>query len=100
MASLIGIPPTAGFVGKFLIFFDALKTDQIPLAIVLAVNSIISIYYYMAIARAVFVSDSADVEPDTSKPSAGVAAVCAVCAIGIFAAVAFVGPFVGLLSTK
>lgn len=100
MASLIGIPPTAGFVGKFLIFFDALRAGLTPLAIVLAVNSIISIYYYMAIARAAFVSDSDQAEQAIQKPSAAVTGVCAVCAAGIFAAVFFYTPLIGFLNLK
>jgi NADH-quinone oxidoreductase subunit N len=100
MASLIGIPPTAGFVGKFLIFFDALRNGLTPLAIVLAVNSIISIYYYMAIARAAFVSDGDQAEASATKPSAAVTGVCAVCAAGIFAAVFFFTPLVGMFNLR
>jgi len=97
MASLIGIPPTAGFVGKFLLFFDALKSDMLPLALVLAVNSIVSIYYYLGIARAAFVADSEETEPQTVKLSRGVAGVCALCLIGVFGAAIFYGPFIGTL---
>jgi NADH-quinone oxidoreductase subunit N len=100
MASLIGIPPTAGFVGKFLIFFDAVRADLTPLAIVLAVNSIISAYYYLAIARAAFVADPDESEVASVKPSAAVTGVCAVCAIGIFAAVFFYSPLVGSFALK
>jgi len=100
MASLIGIPPTAGFVGKFLIFFDAVKTDLMPLAIVLAINSIISIYYYMGIARAAFVADSDQTEPSSGKPSPAITGVCALCAAGIFAAVFFYTPLVGFLNSR
>jgi len=97
MASLIGIPPTAGFVGKFLLFFDALKADMLPLALVLAVNSVVSIYYYLGIARAAFVADSEEVEPRTAKLSSGAASVCAICLIGVFGAAIFYGPFIGTL---
>jgi len=100
MASLIGIPPTAGFVGKFLIFFDALKTGLMPLAIVLAVNSIISIYYYMGIARAAFVADSEQLEPQTTKASPAVTGVCAFCAVSILAAVFFYSPLATFLGQK
>jgi NADH-quinone oxidoreductase subunit N len=98
MASLIGIPPTAGFVGKFLLFFDALKTNQLPLAIVLAVNSVVSIYYYLGIARAAFVADSDDVEARTSKLSPGAASVCALCVAGVFGVAIFYTPVLHLLT--
>lgn len=98
MASLIGIPPTSGFVGKFLIFNDALKAGLTPLAVVLAVNSILSIAYYLGIAKAMFV----DEDPDTEvKPgirlNGGLAAACFVCVVGIFAACFFYAPLMNAL---
>lgn len=63
MVSLIGIPPSAGFFGKFFIFQDAVAAGLTPLALVLAVASVISISYYLRIARAAFV-----VESDTERP--------------------------------
>lgn len=100
MASLIGIPPTAGFVGKFLIFFDALRSHLWPLAVVLAVNSIISIYYYLAIARAVFVADSDEDAEAPPKISRAVTGVCAVCVVGVFGAVLFFTPLMSMLGVK
>jgi NADH-quinone oxidoreductase subunit N len=85
-ASLIGIPPTAGFVGKFLIFSDALTSGFSTLAIVLAVTSIISVYYYLGIVRAVFVADE-DAEKARSAPmNPGLAAACIACCVGVVAA--------------
>lgn len=64
VASLIGIPGTAGFAGKLMIFNDALAAGLLPLAILLAVNSIISVSYYLSIAKAVFVAEEeSDIEP-------------------------------------
>ncbi len=83
MASLIGLPPTGGFVGKFLLFFDALRTGVWPLALVLAVNSVISVYYYLAIARAAFVADSDESEAKLSKMSRSSTSVCAICVAGV-----------------
>lgn len=98
MASLIGIPPTSGFVGKFLIFFDAVRTGLTPLAIVLAVNSIISIYYYLGIARAAFVADADDSHPSKLKPNSSVAGVCALCVAGVFGVVFFYTPVMHFLN--
>jgi NADH-quinone oxidoreductase subunit N len=47
--SLAGIPLTAGFVGKFYILAAGVGTSRWVLAIVLAVNSAISLYYYLRI---------------------------------------------------
>ncbi|MBI4495772.1 MAG: NADH-quinone oxidoreductase subunit N [Deltaproteobacteria bacterium] len=49
MFSLAGIPPTAGFVGKFYIFSAAVKAGYIGLAIVGVLNSALSVYYYLRI---------------------------------------------------
>ncbi len=88
MVSLIGMPPTAGFLGKLMIFQDAVVAGLMPLAIVLAVNSVLSIYYYLGIAMAAFVneSDASGAETASTKPSVGVTIASALCALGIFAA--------------
>lgn len=91
MASLIGVPPTAGFIGKFMIFTDALSAGLTPLAIVLAVNSALSVYYYLGIALAVFVSDE-DEGVQTAKPGVALGAAAAICAFGVLAAAIFFGP--------
>jgi NADH-quinone oxidoreductase subunit N len=91
VASLIGIPPTAGFFGKFYIFRDALSADLVPLAIVLAVNSIVSIAYYLSIARAAFVDDE-DSEAGSAPMNFGVVATCLLCAGGVVLAGIFGGP--------
>jgi NADH-quinone oxidoreductase subunit N len=49
MLSLAGIPPTAGFVGKFYIFSAAIQAGQIPLAVVGVLASVISVYFYLRI---------------------------------------------------
>ena len=49
MFSLAGIPPTAGFMGKFYIFTEAIKAGYVWLVIFGAINSIISIYYYLRV---------------------------------------------------
>jgi len=49
MLALAGIPPTAGFVGKFYIFSAAVKAGYIWLAIIGVMNSLVSVYYYLRI---------------------------------------------------
>ncbi len=46
MLSLIGLPLTTGFVGKFLIFLSAVNSGLLWLAIIGVLNSIISVFYY------------------------------------------------------
>ncbi|HCA80400.1 MAG TPA: NADH-quinone oxidoreductase subunit N [Bacteroidetes bacterium] len=57
LISLAGIPPTAGFIGKLFLFASLLDAQWIWLAIVGAINSVISLYYYVRIVRNMFLRD-------------------------------------------
>jgi proton-translocating NADH-quinone oxidoreductase chain N len=61
--SLIGIPPTGGFMGKLFVFGAALNQGLYLLALVGVLNSAISVYYYFGIARQVFFTQGADESP-------------------------------------
>lgn len=52
--SLIGIPPTAGFVGKLLLFSAAVDNGLAWLAVAMAINSAVSVGYYYGIVRNMF----------------------------------------------
>ena len=49
MFSLAGIPPFAGFFGKYYIFIAAIKADMTWLAIVGVVSSVIGVYFYLRV---------------------------------------------------
>ena len=49
--SLMGIPPLAGFFGKYFLFLSAVQADMMYLAIIGIVGSAISIYYYGRVIR-------------------------------------------------
>ena len=51
MISLTGLPPTAGFIGKFYLFGAVLDAGWIWLAVVGVLNSVISLFYYMKVMR-------------------------------------------------
>jgi len=55
--SLTGLPPTAGFIGKLYLFAALLDAKWIWLAIVGAINSVISLYYYVRVLRNMFLRD-------------------------------------------
>ena len=57
--SLAGIPPTAGFMGKFYIFSAAIKEGFLGLAIIGVINSAISVYYYLRVTIAMYMKDPA-----------------------------------------
>lgn len=54
--SLGGIPPTAGFFSKFFIFTAAAAQHQYLLVFLALVNTIISLYYYLLIVKAMFIN--------------------------------------------
>jgi NADH-quinone oxidoreductase subunit N len=49
LLALAGIPPTAGFTGKFLIFASALKSGEITLAVIGILTAASSVYYYLRV---------------------------------------------------
>ena len=52
LLSLTGIPPTAGFIGKFYLFMGAIESRTWAwLAVVAIINSAVSLYYYMNVVR-------------------------------------------------
>lgn len=68
--SLAGIPPTVGFIGKFYLFAALIKSGSgyYSLAIIGALNSVISLYYYARILRAMFVrGEDAEASQPISK---------------------------------
>jgi NADH-quinone oxidoreductase subunit N len=61
--SLIGIPPTGGFMGKFLVFGAAINQGFYALAAFGVFNSVISVYYYFGIIRLAFFTEGPDESP-------------------------------------
>jgi NADH:ubiquinone oxidoreductase subunit 2 (subunit N) len=54
MLSLAGIPPTAGFIGKFFVFGSAINAGLGWLAAIGVINSVISVFYYFRVIRPMF----------------------------------------------
>jgi NADH:ubiquinone oxidoreductase subunit 2 (subunit N) len=61
--SLAGIPPTAGFIGKFFVFGAALRGGFLFLAAIGVINSVISVFYYFSVVRAAFFMEPKDPTP-------------------------------------
>lgn len=93
--SLIGVPGASGFVGKLLIFRDALAADLTPLAIVLAVTSVVSVAYYLAMVKAAWVADEAEADAPVAPLNAGSGLTLGICSAGVLALFVFVGPLLG-----
>jgi NADH-quinone oxidoreductase subunit N len=60
MFAMAGIPPFVGFMGKFLLLTEAYNAGLTWLVILAAVNTAISIYYYLSVVRVVYTSDPED----------------------------------------
>jgi NADH-quinone oxidoreductase subunit N len=85
MVSLAGIPPTAGFWAKFVVFGAAIERGGIGtvLAVIMIVNSVVSLYYYLVVPRQMLF-----VEPEHDRPLMSPALVTAVTVITTVAVVA------------
>lgn len=55
--SLIGIPPMAGFFGKFYVFAAAIKANLLALAIIGILTSVVSAYYYLRIVKVMYLDE-------------------------------------------
>jgi NADH-quinone oxidoreductase subunit N len=89
MVSLAGIPPTAGFWAKFLVFQVAIERGGIgtALAIIMVVNSVISLYYYLAVPRQMLFEESEQERPLVAPAlvtAVAVLATVAVVAVGVW----------------
>lgn len=68
LLSLAGLPPTAGFIGKYMIFLSLIQARQYVIAVVAALYVAVSLYYYFRIVREMTMKadgDSAVVEMST-----------------------------------
>ncbi|MGO9266888.1 MAG: NADH-quinone oxidoreductase subunit N [Candidatus Binataceae bacterium] len=88
MLSLAGVPPLAGFVGKFYIFSAALDAGLVWLVIIAVLNSVVSAYYYIRVIVAMYMQEGGvEIERLSARPglliSVAVAA-AAVIIIGLF----------------
>ena len=70
LLSLAGVPPLAGFVGKFYIFSEALQQGYVGLVIIAVLNSVISAYYYFYVLVAMYMQEGGlEVERLSSRPA-------------------------------
>jgi NADH-quinone oxidoreductase subunit N len=67
LASLAGIPPTAGFLGKYYIFLALIQTGHYVLAVVATLYVAVAIYYYFRLVRSMFVNEATDKLPVASS---------------------------------
>jgi len=88
LLSLLGLPVTAGFFGKFYIFKAAVNSNLIWLAVLMAINSIIGAYYYLKVIVAMYMREPSE-DSAASAPIAFPAIVNIVLAITAIGTVYF-----------
>jgi len=91
LLSLAGVPPLAGFWGKFLVFSAAIQSKFILLAIVGVLNSVVAAYYYMRVIKYMYLE-----EPKLEyikQKSAPLQIALATVMAGVFIAGLYISPF-------
>jgi NADH-quinone oxidoreductase subunit N len=63
LLSLAGIPPTAGFIGKYFIFLSLVETGHYYLAVLAVAYSVVALYYYFRIVVAMFMRKATEAVP-------------------------------------
>src|SRR5204863_5457084 len=87
MLSLGGIPPTAGFMGKFWLFSAAIDSGYAWLAVIAVLNSAISLYYYIRLVVFMYVKKETMGSQPSTSPALALAlaiAVAATIALGVY----------------
>lgn len=83
LLSLAGLPPTAGFIGKFALFQAVLQSQFLILAIIGISAAIVSIYFYLKVIVVLYMRPA---EAEAASPSAGFSGdlACAAVLVSIF----------------
>ena len=104
LLSLAGIPPLAGFWGKYFIFLSLIESGHYALASLAVLYSVFGLYYYLRVANAMFMRQPLEKESLPLSPAMGLALLVtalATVAIGIFpnAMIQAVNDVLGLTQT-
>jgi NADH-quinone oxidoreductase subunit N len=98
MISLAGIPPTAGFFGKFYVFSAAVGAGYTDLAVIGVLNSLVSVYFYMRIVFLMYMKEESE-RIEVSLSRATIVAL-AICVLGTIAMGVFPSGFANLVASS
>lgn len=73
LLSLTGIPPTAGFIGKYFIFLSLIETHHYVLAVLAVSYAVVALYYYFRIVVVMFMKQAPDTLPLATSPGLSLA---------------------------
>jgi NADH-quinone oxidoreductase subunit N len=83
LLSLIGVPLTGGFFGKFYIFRAALESHLVWLTVIGLLTSAVAAYYYLRVLVMMYMHEPAETASKVEPPSLGLRAALILPAIGI-----------------
>jgi NADH-quinone oxidoreductase subunit N len=93
MLSLLGLPLTAGFMGKFQIFYAALDAGWVWLTVIAALNSVISLFYYLRVIVHMYMKP-VSTAPEASQPAPSVSSLLALTGlVGTAVGIIYLGIF-------
>lgn len=78
LLSMAGIPPAAGFIGKFYLFSEVIKQGYLWLALLAMAMSVVSIYYYIVVIRVMVMEDAEDASPIVIHPAVKIVMLAAI----------------------
>ncbi len=86
MLSLGGIPATGGFLGKYLVFYVAVRADLIAVAVVGILLSVVALGYYLRVIVAMYMQPAEEgLEPSRPEPALSATLAAAICAFFVLA---------------
>jgi NADH-quinone oxidoreductase subunit N len=98
MVSMAGIPPTAGFIGKFYVFMSAVEAGLPWLAVIALIFAVVSAYYYLRLVMVMYMREPGELTADSPRlvmsPALSIVLTCATAGVVIFGL--YPGPIVNL----
>ena len=96
LLSLVGIPPLAGFVGKYFLFAAAIEKNLVWLVVIAVLTSVISLYYYMGVVREIYFRKKEEKVGISLPP--GIKLALLICIIGVLLVGLYPNPFLDFAS--
>ncbi len=83
LVSLAGLPPTAGFIGKFGIFYSAMNSGYVWLSITGILTAIVSVYYYLRVVVYLYMRGEGKTEKAAAFPAVDIPSGLALAALSV-----------------
>ena len=63
LVSLVGLPPTAGFIAKVMLFIALIDARMVAVAVIALLNTVVSLYYYIRVLKNMYLVDVEEEKP-------------------------------------